>query len=111
MEHKSFCRLAIKPIAYDGVAKAEGMGAMDTELMCAACYRPELEQSMSSLVCQHTIMRLCRLAVLRVNHLPRAVVDVGTKRQADVAFLSDGHLPLEQGMIDLMDAAMQEEVL
>ena len=36
---------------------------------------------------------------------------VMTQGQADVALLSDGHLPLEQGMIDLMDAAMQEEVL
>ena len=46
-----------------------------------------------------------------VHHLTWAVVDIGTQGQVDFAFLSHGHLPFEQGMIDFVDAAMQEEVL
>ena len=39
MEHQPFGGLAIKTVADDGIAQAEGMGAVDAELMRAACYR------------------------------------------------------------------------
>ena len=84
---------------------------MDAKLMGAACYRSQLQQGMAAPVAKHTIMRPCWLAVLAIDHLSGTVVDVWSQGQVDVTLLSLRHLVLQQSMIDLMDAVMQEEVL
>ena len=87
------------------------MRTVDTKLMGASGNRFELEQSMALPVCEDFVMRFGRLPMLSIHHLSRAVIDVGTQRKAYGTFLSDLHLPFEQGMIDLVDLSMQEEVL
>ena len=92
VEHKPFGRLAVKTVANDGIVKAKAVGTMDTKLMCAACYRVQLYQGVAVAVLKDTVMCLCRLAVLGVNQLAGAVVEVGSQGQANVALLSDRHL-------------------
>ena len=77
MEHEPFGGLAVEAVADDGIAQAEGMGAVDTELMRAARYRSQLNEGMTVPVLNHAVMRLGLLAVLSVHHLARPVIEVG----------------------------------
>ena len=111
MQHESFGGNSVETVADYGIIEAKAVGTMDTQLVGAARYRTKLNEGVAVPVPQHPVMRLCLLAMLLVNQLAGAVIDVGTQGKVDVALLPTRHLPLEKCMVNFVDAAVQKEVL
>ena len=111
MKHQSFAWLSIESIANNGIVKSLRMSTMHTKLVSAACYGMKFEQSMALNVCQDFVMRFGCFTMLPVDYLSRTIIEIRAQRKADDALLFKRHLPFEQGMIDFVYEAMQEEVL
>ena len=70
--------MTVEAVADNRRAKAFGVCAMDTQLMCAAGMWHQCYTGITSFMAQHLVVGQRRFAVLIVYHLSRTVVYVRT---------------------------------
>lgn len=71
--------VAIQRVAEYWIVEAKPMGAMHTQLVCPASLRPQQHAAFA----HHFIISNRLTSMLKVNHLPGAVVEVGTEGQGN----------------------------
>ncbi len=75
---------------------------MDTQLVGATCERRKRDACLSVGSAQHPVTRYGFFPMRVIDHLPWAVVDVGSYGQVDAAAVIR-HSPIEQGDVAFFD--------
>lgn len=109
MEEQAGVFMAVKLVADDGGIQTVAMGAVDAQLVCAACLWGEKQTGTLAIGGKYFIAGDGRSAIHRINQLSRTVIEVGTERQADGS--TTRNRSFNHGKVLFVDHALQELAL
>ena len=110
VEHEPFGGLAVQIVAHNGAVEARVVRCVNAQLVRAASLGKEFNQCAPIGTTDDRKTRCGWLAVLKIYHLPRTVVDVGAERQAHGAAVG-WQKAVEQGHVALFHPPKGEQHL